>query len=57
MSSKYKLKLKDFKLDYIKEYIAPIFNFLKPKKKITNINDLKNFVQRKSAWVSQETLY
>ena len=57
MSSKYKLKLKDFKLDYIKEYVAPIFNFLKPKKKITNINDLKNFVQRKSAWVSQETLY
>ena len=57
MSSKYKLKLKDLKLDYIKEYVAPIFNFLKPKKKITNINDLKNFVQRKSAWVSQETLY
>ena len=57
MSSKYKLKLKDFKLDYIKEYVAPIFNFLKPKKKITNINDLKNFVQKKSAWVSQETLY
>ena len=57
MSSKYKLKLKDFKLDYIKEYVAPMFNFLKPKKKITNIGDLKNFVQRKSAWVSQETLY
>ena len=57
MAIKYKLKLKDFKLDYIKEYVAPIFNFLKPKKKITNIKDLKNFVQRKSAWVSQETLY
>ena len=57
MSSKYKLKLKDLKLDYIKEYVSPIFNFLKPKKKITNISDLKTFVQRKSAWVSQETLY
>ena len=41
MSSKYKLKLKDFKLDYIREYVSPIFNFLKPKKKITNISDLK----------------
>ena len=41
----------------MKEYIAPLFNFLKPKKKITNISELKNFIQRKSAWVSQETLY
>ena len=41
----------------MKEYIAPIFNFLKPKKKITNISELKDFIQRKSAWVSQETLY
>ena len=46
MSSKYKLKLKDLKLDYIKEYVSPIFNFLKPKKKITNIRDLKTFIQR-----------
>ena len=57
MSSKYKLKLKDLKLDYIKEYVSPIFNFLKPKKKITNISDITSFIQRKSAWVSQETLY
>ena len=56
MSSKYKLKLKDFKLDYIREYVSPIFNFLKPKKRITNISDLKSFVQRKSAWVSQEKI-
>ena len=57
MAIKYKIKLKDLKLEYLKEYIAPIFNFLKPKKKIRNIEDLKNFIQRKSAWVSQETLY
>ena len=57
MAIKYKIKLKDLKLEYLKEYIAPIFNFLKPKKKIKNIDDLKNFIQRKSAWVSQETLY
>jgi len=57
MAIKYKIKLRDLKLEYLKEYIAPIFNFLKPKKKINNILDLKNFIQRKSAWVSQETLF
>ena len=57
MAIKYKVKLRDLKLEYLKEYIAPIFNFLKPKKKITNISELKIFIQRKSAWVAQETLY
>ena len=57
MAIKYKIKLRDLKLEYLKEYVAPIFNFLKPKKKINNILDLKNFIQRKSAWVSQETLF
>ena len=57
MAIKYKTKLRDLKLEYLKEYIAPLFNFLKPKKKITNISELKNFIRRKSAWVSQETLY
>jgi len=57
MAIKYKIKLRDLKLEYLKEYIAPIFNFLKPKRKISNISELKNFIQRKSAWVSQETLY
>ena len=57
MTSKYKLKLKDFKLQYIKDYIFPAFNIFRPKKKIKNIEDLKKFIQRKSAWVTQETLY
>ena len=57
MAIKYKIKLRDLKLEYLKEYIAPIFNFLKPKKKIASISELKDFIQRKSAWVSQETLY
>ena len=57
MAIKYKIRLRDLKLEYLKEYIAPIFNFLKPKKKITNISELKDFIQRNSAWVSQETLY
>ena len=57
MAIKYKIRLRDLKLEYLKEYIAPIFNFLKPKKKITNFSELKLFIQRKSAWVAQETLY
>ena len=57
MAIKYKIKLRDLKLQYLKEYIAPIFNFLKPKRKISNISELKFFIQRKAAWVSQETLY
>ena len=57
MAIKYKIKFKDFKLQYLKEYLVPIFSFLIPKKKIKNIDDLKNFIQKKSAWVSQETLY
>ena len=57
MAIKYKVKLRDLKLEYLKEYVVPIFNFLKPKKKITNIPELKDFIQKKSAWVSQETLY
>ncbi len=57
MAIKYKIRLRDLKFEYLKEYIAPIFNFLKPKKKVTNISELKFFIQRKSAWVAQETLY
>ena len=57
MVIKFKTKLRDLKLAYLKEYIAPMFNFLKPKRKITNISELKSFIQRQSAWVSQETLY
>ena len=57
MAIKYKVKLRDLKWAYVKEYIAPIFNFLIPKKKITNISELKDFIKKKSAWVSQETLY
>ncbi len=57
MTIKYKIKLRDLKLEYLKEYISPIFNFLKPRRKINNILELKNFIRKKSAWVSQETLY
>mgnify|MGYP001202130582 FL=1 len=34
-----------------------MFKAFIPKKKIKNIQDLKEFIQKKSAWVSQVTLY
>mgnify|MGYP000867870398 CR=1 FL=1 len=37
MPTKERLKLKDLKLGYFKEYFAPLFNLFKPKKKISNI--------------------
>ena len=55
MAIKYKLKLKDLKLEYLIEYFKPILKYLKPKEKINNYKDLKNFIQKKSAWISQVT--
>ena len=57
MGIKYKLKLKDLKIEYLREYFSPILKYLKPKRKINNFIDLQNFIQKKSAWISQVTLY
>ena len=57
MGIKYKLKLKDLKLEYFIEYFSPFLKYFKKKRKINNYLDLKEFIQKKSAWVSQETLY
>ena len=57
MGIKYKLKLKDLKIEYFKEYFAPFLNYFKKTKKIENYSDLKEFIKKKSAWVSQVTLY
>ena len=54
---KYKLKLKDVKLEDFRIYLLALFKGVLPKKKIKNIEDLKLFIQKKSAWVSQVTLY
>ena len=54
---KYKLKLKDVKIEDFKVYLLALFKGILPKKKIKNIDDLKSFIQKKSAWVSQVTLY
>ena len=57
MAIKYKLKLKDLKLKYLYEYFSPLLKYFKLSKKISNYADLKEFVQKKSSWVSQVTLY
>ncbi|MDC1159530.1 esterase [Candidatus Pelagibacter sp.] len=54
---KYKLKLKDVKIEDFKVYLLALFKGVLPKKKIKNIDDLKLFIQKKSAWASQVTLY
>ena len=57
MVLKYKFRLKDVKLEDFKVYLLALFKSILPKKKIKNIEDLKSFIQKKSAWVSQVTLY
>jgi hypothetical protein len=54
---KYKLKIKDIKLEDFSVYLFALFKGVLPKKKIKNIEDLTSFIQKKSAWVSQVTLY
>ena len=54
---KYKLKLKDVKIEDFRVYLLALFKGILPKRKIKNSEDLKSFIQKKSAWVSQVTLY
>ena len=57
MALKYRFNLKDIKISDFKIYLFSLFKAFIPKKKIKNIQDLKEFIQKKSAWVSQVTLY
>jgi len=57
MVLKNKFNLKDIKLEDFRIYLFALFKAILPKKKIKNINDLESFIQKKSAWVSQITLY
>ena len=57
MVLKYRFSLKDIKLEDFKVYLLAMFKAILPKKKIKNLNDLQDFIQKKSAWVSQVTLY
>ena len=47
MAIKYKLKLKDLKLQYLIDYFKPILKYFKPKQKIKGYQDLRNFIQKK----------
>ena len=57
MALKYRFNLKDIKLEDFKVYLIAMFKSILPKKKIKNLSDLEEFIQKKSAWVSQVTLY
>ena len=57
MPLKYRFNLKDIKLEDFKVYLIAMFKSILPKKKIKNLSDLEEFIQKKSAWVSQVTLY
>ncbi len=54
---KYKLSLKDLSFKDFKVYLFALFKAFIPKKKIKNLDELEYFIQTKSAWVSQVTLY
>ncbi|MDA9631102.1 esterase [Candidatus Pelagibacter sp.] len=49
--------MKDLKLNDFKVYLFALFKAFIPKKKIKNLDELENFIQSKSAWVTQVTLY
>ena len=57
MALKYKFNLKDISVEDFKVYFLGMFKSILPKKKIKNLSDLETFIQKKSAWVSQVTLY
>ena len=54
---KKKLTWKDLSLDDFKIYFFSLFKAFIPRKKIKNFDELEKFIQMKSAWVSQVTLY
>ncbi|MDA9629708.1 esterase [Candidatus Pelagibacter sp.] len=54
---KYKLSWRDISLNDFKVYLFALFKAFIPKKKIKNLDELEHFIQTKSAWVTQVTLY
>ena len=55
--AKYKLTWKDLSWIDFKIYLFALFKAFIPKKKISNLDELEEFIQSKSAWVTQVTLY
>ena len=54
---KYKLTWKDLSWSDFKVYVFALFKAFIPKGKISNLDELEEFIQTKSAWVTQVTLY
>ena len=54
---KYKLTWKDLSWNDFKIYLFSLFKAFIPKTKISNLDELEDFIQSKSAWVTQVTLY
>jgi hypothetical protein len=54
---KYKLSWRDISFKDFKTYLFGMFSAFIPKKKIKNLDELEKFIQTKSAWVTQVTLY
>ena len=55
--AKYKLTWKDLTFRDFRIYLFSLFKAFIPKKKIRTLDDLEHFIQTKSAWVTQVTLY
>ena len=55
--AKYKLTWKDLTWSDFRIYLFALFKAFIPKRKISNLDDLEEFIQSKSAWVTQVTLY
>jgi len=55
--AKYKLTWKDLSWIDFKTYLFSLFKAFIPKTKISNLDELEDFIKSKSAWVTQVTLY
>ena len=55
--AKYKLTWRDLSWSDFKIYFFSLFKAFIPKTKISNLDELEDFIQTKSAWVTQVTLY
>ena len=55
--AKYKLTWKALTWKDFKIYLFSLFKAFIPKAKISNLDELEDFIQSKSAWVTQVTLY
>ena len=54
---KYKLTWKDLSWNDFKIYLFALFKAFLPKKNLSSLDDIEEFIQTKSSWVTQVTLY